>query len=73
MPFVIRNFLSTQKPDRMVPPRGPEWKTCRRRQPFDHVRTRRFLKNHEIRRSGFYNFRKRLLATHSTESDVVTE
>jgi len=57
----------------MVPPRGPERKTCRRRQPFDYIRPRGFLKNYEIRRSGFYNFRKRLFAAHSTESDVVTE
>ena len=33
----------------------------------------RLLKHHQIRRGGFYDFRKRLLTAHSTETNVVTE
>src|SRR5688572_27910794 len=73
VPLVIRNFLSTKKPDRMVPSRGPERKSRRRRQSFNHFRTRRFLKDDKIRRRRFDHFRQRLFAAHSTKSDVIAE
>src|SRR5690349_17568893 len=73
VPLVIRYFLSTQKTDRMIATRGPERKTRRDGQSLDHVRTRCFLKHDEIRRDRFDHLRQLLLATYSTESDVVTE
>jgi hypothetical protein len=73
VPLVIDDFLATQKTDRMIPSRGPERKSSGCRQTLNYVRVRRFLKDHEIRRNGFNDFRQRQLTAHSTKSDVVTE
>jgi hypothetical protein len=70
---VIDDFLTTKKTDRMISPRGPERKSSGFRQTFNYGRVCRFLKDDEIRRNGFNYIRQRLLAAHSTKSDVVTE
>ena len=73
MPLVIDHFLTAKKTDRMIPARGPERVAGSRSETFNHVRVRRFLKDHEVRRRGFNHLRQRLLTAHSAESNVVTE
>lgn len=73
MPLVIRDLLSTEKPDRMIRACGPKRKSGGIRELFNNVRPRCFLKDDEIGISGFDRFGERLLASYSTKSDVVTE
>jgi hypothetical protein len=52
---------------------GPKREPSRRSKTFDHGGMRCFLKDNEIGRDTFDHIRQRLLETHSTKSDVVTE
>ena len=73
MPLVIRDLLSTEKPDRMIRARSPERKSGGIRESFNNVRPRCFLKDDEIGLGSFDRFSERRFAAHSTKSDVVTE
>ena len=73
MPLVIFNLVTAEKTNRMISAGGPVWKLGCFGDAFDNFGMRGFLKNHEVRRSSDDRFRQCLLASESTESDVVTE
>ena len=73
MPLVIIHFLATEKTNRVISSRCPEWKFRGFGDTFNNHGSRGFLKDDEVRSSSDDRFRKRLLPTQTTKSDVVTE
>jgi hypothetical protein len=57
----------------MISARAPERKVSRFSEPLDNTRINCFLEDNQIGRSGDNRFRKFLLATHASKSDVVTQ